>query len=214
MMQVTVLCTDPRHPVNHRIVEWAALESKRALVRVCRDRSELMGGDFLFLVSCHQIIGASLRAPYRHSLVLHAGPLPRGRGMSPHVWQVLEGSSQLTVTLLKAEDAVDSGDIWSSVQVPLNGAELHDEIHRLLFDAELRLMSWALDNCDSGSPTPQVGEPTYYPRRTPDDSRIDPTKPLAEAFDLLRIADPERYPAYFEMRGKRFSIRIERMEDT
>lgn len=212
MMQATILCTDPQHPVNARLFEWVHRESSRAEVRICRDCGELGGGDFLFLVSCHQIVGSAFREQFRHSLVLHASPLPRGRGMSPHVWQILEGAAELTVTLLKAEDALDSGDIWASVKVPLHGAELYDELHTLLFDSELKLMTWALDHCDSSSPTSQQGNPTYYRRRSPEDSRVDPARPLAEAFDLLRVADPARYPAFFEMRGRRFRIRIDRMD--
>jgi methionyl-tRNA formyltransferase len=32
---------------------------------------------------------------------------------------------------------------------------------------------------------------------------------LGEAFDLLRVADPERYPAFFEHRGRTYRIRID-----
>lgn len=75
-------------------------------------------------------------------------------------------------------------------------------------------MTWALHHCDSSSPIPQVGDPTYYRRRTPEDSRVDPARPLAEAFDLLRIADSARYPAFVAMRGRRFRIQIKRLDES
>jgi methionyl-tRNA formyltransferase len=72
-------------------------------------------------------------------------------------------------------------------------------------------MSWALQNCDRHTPTPQQGTPSYYRRRTPADSEIDPRRPLMDSFDLLRLADPERYPAYFTLHDRKFRITIEPM---
>jgi methionyl-tRNA formyltransferase len=70
-------------------------------------------------------------------------------------------------------------------------------------------MTWALKNCDSTQPVPQVGESTFYCKRVPDDSRIDPYTSLAESFDLLRVADPERYPVFFHFRGRKYRVRID-----
>jgi len=52
--------------------------------------------------------------------------------------------------------------------------------------------------------------PSYYRRRTPDDSRLDPSRSIAEQFDLLRVADPQRFPAFFDLRGHRYVVRIEK----
>lgn len=209
-MKIDILCSDPAHPVNAPLAAWAQARGETHEVRILRTPEELEGGDFLFLVSCHRIVKADERARYRHALVLHASALPEGRGMSPHVWQILEGCEALTVTLLVAADGVDTGDIWHQLTFPVAPTELHDEIHAKLFAAELELMDWALANCDRTTPRPQEGTPTHYRRRTPADSAIDPTRPLAEAFDLLRIADPERYPVHFTWRGQRYRLRIDK----
>jgi methionyl-tRNA formyltransferase len=132
--------------------------------------------------------------------------------MSPHVWDILGGANELVVTLLDAREPVDSGDIWSQRRVTLRGEELYDEINAALFDAEIDLMSWAIFNCDRSRPRPQSGEPSFYRRRKPEDSRIDPNRSIAEQFDVLRVADPDRYPAFMDHRGRRYKISIERME--
>ena len=211
MKSVNILCTDPAHPVNPRLQAWSAEQRSNAHVSIYRHASDLTGGDFLFLVSCHQVIRKPVRDLFRHTLVLHASALPKGKGMSPHIWQILQGVDRLCVTLLNAEDALDSGDIWNQIDVPFDGTELHDEINRKLFDAELALMSWALANCDDSRPRGQVGEASFFRKRTPADSRIDPQRPLAESFDLLRVADPDRYPAFFEYRGCKYRIRIDKL---
>jgi methionyl-tRNA formyltransferase len=211
LLRVDVLCTDPQQGVNAWLERWAGEVAPRARVNIQRDQRDLGSGDFLFLVSCQQIIRAATRSRYRHTLVLHASALPQGRGMSPQVWQVLEGRDGFTVTLLEAHDDLDCGRIWQQREVEIPATALYDEINARLFDAEIELMTWALTHCDHFHPRPQVGTPTWYRRRTPDDSRIDPELPLADQFDLLRVADPQRYPAFFDHRGQRYRIRIDKL---
>ena len=197
--------------MNPSLEAWAHENDARADIEISRDKAELKGGDFLFLISCHQIIDAETRALYRHSLVIHASDLPKGRGWSPMAWEVLEGADRITVSLLKAEDGVDSGDIWEKRSFELDGTELLEELNAKLFDVELQLMDWALGNCDQTVPEPQIGDPFTWPRRLPTDSKIDPERPLTESFDTIRIADPDRFPAYFEHRGVRYAIRLEKL---
>lgn len=211
MFTVSILCTDPAHPVNPWLVRWAGANANRAHTVIRRDWQELEGGDFLFLVSCHQIIRKPVRNLFRYALVIHASELPQGRGMSPHIWQILQGADRLTVTLLNAEDDFDCGDIWHQETLRFDGTELHDEIHAKLFGAELALMGWALDYCNTARPLPQEGKPSFFRKRTPADSAIDPSRALADSFDLLRVADPERYPAFFEYRGQKYRIRIDKL---
>ena len=212
MTTVHIVCTDPQHGVNAWLERWMAQHHHTADIRLLRDAREATGADFLFLVSCHQIVGRDILDRYRHTLVLHASALPAGRGMSPHVWQILEGKPGFTVTLLEAAEALDAGRIWHQIDVPVPANAVCEEINALLFDAEMALMDWALANADSVPPREQSGAPSYYRKRNPDDSRIDPERPLAEVFDLLRVADPERYPAFFEYRGRSYRLRLEPME--
>jgi methionyl-tRNA formyltransferase len=210
--RISILCTDPTHPVNQPLQNWIERHALHAglEIEICRDWRDLSGGDFLFLVSCHQIIRTAVRDLFRYTLVLHASDLPAGRGMSPHIWQILGGARRLTLSLLNAEDELDSGDIWTQLSFDVEPHELYDEINRKLFDAELQLMDWALANCGVVTPSKQSGEPSFFRKRVPTDSQVDPQRPLVDSFDLLRVADPHRYPAWFEHLGRRFTIRIEK----
>jgi methionyl-tRNA formyltransferase len=142
---------------------------------------------------------------------LHASDLPEGKGWSPHVWNILEGKNILTVSLLNAASKVDAGDIWLKTRVALNGHELFDEINHKLFIAELELMSKAIDCFNEISPKSQVKiQSNYYPKRTPEDSRLDPNKTFLQQFNLLRIADEVRYPAFFEHLGCKYIVTIKK----
>jgi methionyl-tRNA formyltransferase len=210
-MRFSILTSSEDHPIIPLLRAWVATRSTDTGQIVFQKR-DLAAGDILFLVSCHEMVGPKTRSKFRHTLVLHASPLPKGRGWSPHIWQVLEGSRELTCTLLEADEPVDSGAIWGQVQIPLEGHELYDEINAKLFRAEMDLMGLALDSFDRIQPIPQESEAaTWYRRRTPDDSRIDVNRPIAEQFDLLRVADPHRFPAYFTHRGYRYAIQIHKL---
>jgi methionyl-tRNA formyltransferase len=215
-VKISLLCSDPTHPIQPYLRNWCAQQSAAHAVELVHGASELSGGDLLFLISCAEIIGADVRNRYRASLVIHASDLPDGKGWSPLVWQIADGHSDITVTLLEAANEVDSGPIWHKVRLHFQGHELVDEIHAVLFAAELALMDYAVANCATVVPTaqPEIAAeraPRYYRRRTPEDSRIDPERSLAEQFNLLRVADSARYPAFFDFLGHRYEISLKKV---
>lgn len=213
MERVTVLCSDPQHPVNAWLRRWIDEVADRAQVTLVRDVSEVREGDFLFLIACHQIVRRDVRDRFRFVLVVHGSRLPKGRGWSPLVWQTLEGERDLPLALIAAEDGVDTGDIWRIETIATQGTELNDELQAAISQGTVDLMTWALAHCRITTPVMQEGEATYYPRRRPADSEVRPDQTIAEIFDLLRIADPQRYPAWFQMRGQRYALTIAKVEN-
>ncbi|MGJ8648957.1 MAG: formyltransferase family protein [Opitutaceae bacterium] len=211
-MKITILCSDEKHPVNEYLSDWVDRHRANYNIELFRRRKDLKGGDLLFLISCNEIVRKEDREKFTKVLVIHASDLPQGRGWSPHIWKIVQGLGHFTVTLLEAEDKVDSGDIWHQVEVSVPQDALWDEINAQLFEAECLLMDFAAENFETVIPRPQDSnvEPTYYPKRTPADSEIDPNKSIADQFDLIRVCDPVRFPAYFKHRGATYSIRLEK----
>jgi methionyl-tRNA formyltransferase len=214
-MNISILCSSKEHPVYPFMEQWQFSHQDRHKVELVQSKEQLSGGDILFLISCADLILQPVRDKYSHTLVIHASPLPIGRGWSPHIWQILEGKKEITVSLLEAEDKVDSGAIWVQRVMKLEGHELYNEINNNLFAIECEIMDFAVNCLPDISPRSQAsGRPTYYRRRTPEDSRISPCKSIAEQFDLLRVSDPHRFPAFFDYRGCRYSIRLEKIGKT
>lgn len=214
-MKVTILCSDAGHPVNAYLERWAAGVVSPFMVEIVRRKKDVSGGDILFLVSCSEIVTAQDRAAYGVCLVLHASDLPQGRGWSPHIWELSQGAEVMTLSLLEAEDKVDSGRIWSKTHIPVPKHALWDEINDLLFQAEIDLIEFAVKSFGTVNPKLQSTEnlATYYPRRTPLDSRIDPTRSIAEQFDRIRVCDPDRFPAFFEYLGQKYVLKIEKFNE-
>lgn len=214
-MNISILCTDRIHPVVERLNEWGkSMTLKQHNISLVFDKTELLGGDILFLVSCSQMIGDHERAKYKSSLVLHASDLPKRRGWSPHIWSILDGENEITVSLLEASEPIDTGLIWLKTSFALEGHELIDEINNKLFDAEIFLMTFAVDRIEEIKPSEQIGNPgSYMKKRTYADSEIDPKKSILEQFNLLRVVDSDRYPAFFFHQGYKYQIKIKKVKN-
>jgi methionyl-tRNA formyltransferase len=214
-MKISVLCSDRLHPVIQRLHNWGKeMTLKQHIISLVFDKADLPGGDILFLVSCDQMVGDCERTKYKSILVLHASDLPKRRGWSPHIWSILDGENKITVSLIEAAELVDTGLIWLKTSFSLEGHELLEEINKKLFDAELHLMTSFVDQTNDINPTNQIGDPgNYMKKRTPADSEIDPEKSIVEQFNLLRIIDFERYPAFFYHLGYKYQIKIKKVKN-
>jgi methionyl-tRNA formyltransferase len=183
-------------------------------VVVCHTNAELLGGDFCFCLSCSELVTQEKRHLYRNTLVVHESDLPQGRGWAPVAWQILAGQKTIPVVLLEAEEAVDSGVIYLTDSITLTGTELHSEWRELQAKATFRLCDQWLSEYPEVLKrfVEQTGEATYFAKRLPKDSELDVNMSLAEQFDLLRVVDNDRYPAFFNHAGKRYKLTIEPME--
>ena len=197
----TLLCSDRKHPCWPLLEEFA--ENNGFLLT--DDLRALEGGEYLFLMSCTTVLPKAFRNLYTHALVLHESDLPKGRGWSPVAWQILEGRSRITVSLLEAEDRVDSGAIWGQTVVFFDGTELAPEITKKITRAKFDLIENAL--IYEPSKREQIGESSYYRRRTPEDSELNPFRSIESQFDLLRICEP-RFPAFFTLRDQKYIVEI------
>lgn len=208
---VALLCSNRQHPVWPYLQEWVNRYPGHA--QLAERYQQLAPATILFLVSCSELINAEQRQRFGRVLTLHASALPEGRGWSPHIWQIVEGRNNLTLSLIDAADPVDSGNIWLQQQIALNGNELYAEINARLFAAEIALIEQFCSQHQQLHSHPQPAEGgSYYRKRTPADSQLDPDLSLRAQFNLLRVCDPERFPAYFELNGQKYLVRIEKAD--
>ncbi|WP_314653914.1 formyltransferase family protein [uncultured Selenomonas sp.] len=168
--------------------------------------------DFVFLLSCQELIRKEHLALNHHNLVVHASALPQGKGWSPLTWQILEGKSTIPVTLFEATEHVDAGRIYLQEELHFDGTELIDELRKAVGRATCELCTAFVRDypnvLDDGRE--QRGKESFYPRRRPEDSRLDLDKSIREQINLLRVVDNERYPAFFEWKGQRYRVLIEK----
>ena len=56
----------------------------------------------------------------------------------------------------------------------------------------------------------QEGKSSFYKKRRQGDCEIDAEKTISESFNLLRIVDNKRYPAFFTVKGRKYKLQIEK----
>lgn len=166
-------------------------------------------GDVLILLSCEKKFHQLKKNKY--NLIVHESDLPKGKGWSPLTHQILSGENKIPITLFEADDTFDGGNVYFKDIIELNGTELIDEIRKKQADITFKLINRFLDENNKTGKC-QVGHETFYKKRTPKDSKIDVNDSIVNQFNLLRVVDNERYPAYFEHRGYKYIIKIYRDE--
>jgi len=213
-LKIDIICSDNNHPIYPFLLDWVSINRKIHAIELFQHSHDVSGGDILFLISCSELIKLDVRNQYRRCFVIHASDLPKGRGWSPHVWQILEGREKLCISLIEADDPVDSGRIWKKDYVRIAEHYTFEEICREIFLSEMKLMDFGVEAVLARkSGEVQTGKPSYYARRTAEDSRVDLDKPIREQFDLLRVADPDRYPAFFDHLGYRYQLVMKKVRE-
>ena len=110
---------------------------------------------------------------------------------------------------------MDSGDLWKKIDINIAEHELSHEINKKLFSCEMALVDYALKNFNKVklSIQKETEGKVYREKRTPEDSEIDPYSSLSSQFNLIRVSDYERYPAFFNLHGYKYKIKLEKLED-
>lgn len=175
-------------------------------VYLLHDHQDVREGDILVMLSCERIF-KNLQLN-KNNLVVHESALPQGKGWSPMTWQVIEGKGIIPVTLFEATSKVDDGCVYGQETMELDGLELVDELREKQGTVTLKLVVSFIKKYPDVVGKPQYGEESFYPRRRPEDSRLNIDKSIKEQFNLLRVSDNERYPAWFEINGVKYILKI------
>ena len=174
--------------------------------RLIHKHREVLQGDVLILLSCERKFNElNLN---KHNLVVHESDLPKGKGWSPVTWQVLEGKNDIMLSLFEASSEIDAGQIYLQKKMSLKGFELLDEIKHLQGLTTIELILDFIVNINNMVGKNQIGDSTFYDRRNEKDSELDINKSILQQFNLLRVCDNDRYPAWFELDGQKFKIKI------
>ena len=146
-------------------------------------------------------------------ILFHSSDLPRGRGWSPIYHALVDGDSHFTVSGILAAAEVDSGNIVVKARLPILPHYTASDLRRFDCEISVLLISQILRRFAGRVITgvPQQGSATYRPRRTPADSRFDLSKPFSQLIGHLRACEPE-HPAFFDLNGARYLVRIESLE--
>lgn len=115
-------------------------------------------------------------------------PLPFGRGRSPITWAILRGETQFFLHLFHLDEGIDAGDVIDTVRFDITPYDTCASVHAKMAIMSARLLMRTVARILDGTAgrTPQAGEPTYLPKVTPADRRIDWAAPMQTICNLVR----------------------------
>jgi methionyl-tRNA formyltransferase len=126
-------------------------------------------------------------------VIFHMTDLPFGRGGSPLQNLIVRGMNETQLTALRCVAALDAGPIYMKRSLSLFGTaeEILLRASKLTEEIIERIVN------EQPAPEPQVGKPTIFHRRTPQDGGLEELSELDKVFDYIRMLDADGYPPAF-----------------
>ena len=131
---------------------------------------------------------------------LHFSLLPRWRGAAPVQRAILAGDKETGVCLIDVAPELDEGDIYRSMQVPIDPQESAAELEMRLCDMGVQMLLNALTT-GFGEAIPQSGVATYARKIEKSQLRIDWTASAESIHRLIRVGG-----AWTTFQGQRLKI--------
>lgn len=175
------------------------------------ERIRAMDPDLLFSFYFREMIQARfLELPRLGAYNLHGSLLPKFRGRAPINWVLVKGETETGVTLHAMTPKPDDGTIIGQTKLPIAWDDTALSLtmrsaeagRALVRDLAPRLVDGTAPRIDQRT----LGPSTYFGGRKPEDSRLEFTMTVQEAFNQIRaVADP--WPNAF-LRTERGEVRI------
>lgn len=135
--------------------------------------------------------------------------LPKGRGRSPLNWSLIEDKKRFIMHLFFIRVGVDDGDVFDTEAFDINEFDTIETLYYKYYLVTRKMLVRSLPKIVNGTITvrKQIGQPSYYPKRTPKDGRIEwENMDVYEIYNFVR-AQTRPYPgAYADIHGKLYKI--------
>ncbi len=161
--------------INRYTAKYYSLKSKTDIEQISQLKI-----DIAFVIGWQRLIpaevlsGLTIGAFGMHGSSMN---LPLGRGRSPMNWSLIEGRKAFYTNLFRYDPGVDSGDVVDTFKFQITPRDTAETMHfkntlsmKFLIERNIEKL---VHNNFSATPQNDQIPPTYYPKRTPEDSLID-----------------------------------------
>lgn len=124
--------------------------------------------------------------------------LPKGRGRSPINWSLIEGKKRFIIHYFIIKPGIDDGDVFHYEIFDINEWDSCKTLYYKNAIVTQKVMLQFIPKLLKGEVAtyPQIGEPTYYSKRTSEDGKINWAKNIFEIYNFIR-ALTKPYPGAF-----------------
>ncbi len=149
---------------------------------------------------------------------LHGGKLPEYRGSSPMNWALINGESTFSISIIKVDDGVDTGDVILDHTFPITQGMTIRDLHKSADETFPEMLIEVLKQTEDGTYTLKKQDnsrASYFPLRFPDDGLIFwDSFTAGEIHNRIRaLTDP--YPCAFSyFNGRKVMLKASRLRDS
>lgn len=167
--------------------------------------------DYLISINYRYIIPASVFSKVQYAINIHGSLLPKYRGRTPHVWNIINGEKISGITCHKITETVDSGDIVYQEKVKIEdnwtGNDLLREMQLKYPSILLESLKKIENNKGNIFQKQNEMEATYFGKRIPEMGYISFFNSYINIYNFIR-AQAEPYPGayYYLSDGKKIII--------
>ena len=160
-------------------------------------------------VICVCAFGALIKEPLLSDyelLNVHPSLLPRWRGAAPIERAIMAGDDETGVSIMRLTAGLDSGPVCLQATEPIEPTDTYGTLSARLQSVGGELLVRALDERPEFVAQDEAGV-TYAEKLTPEDRRLDPSRPAAELELVVRALAPH-VGAYLELaEGERLGVK-------
>jgi len=184
------------------------IKNKKYIFKVSSNVKKVFNQDVLFIINYTKILNKKRLLQNKLNLVIHSSNLPKNRGGAPLHWQILRNKKKIKICLFEAIEKLDAGNIFLTEELSFNGTELYDELRDKQAKKMIKLIKKFLSKYPKIKGTSQFGKPSFNKKRNLNHSELDINKSIKDQFNLMRISDNEKYPAFFNFRNNKYILKI------
>ena len=219
-----VLCPDDTKDDLSCLEFFQNLASQHELpIKILSSNAELLNHidhfepDIMFVCGYYRIISCEIISRFKKGVLgIHNSLLPKYRGGSPLVWQIINNEAFLGSTLFQFDDGTDSGPIIHQIKIPNSSTMTIDQASKKIKNEWVNELPVVLEQYVNGSVvsvSQNNSQASYCAQRVEDDGLIDWSKE-AKFIDRFIRAQSHPYPcAHIIYRGEVLKIISHQIDD-
>jgi methionyl-tRNA formyltransferase len=174
------------------------------------DHFATLDADLLIVNGWQRLVPGEILETFDHALGNHGSAfgLPAGRGRSPLNWSLIEDLDRFLLSLITLDVGADSGQVVATRKFSVHE---HDDIRTLYYKVAMTVQEMLLETMGpllrgDLNPDAQSGDPTYYPKRDPEDGAINWRDSTSDVYNLVRAVTKPYPGAFTECGGERVMV--------
>lgn len=192
---------------------------KFGIILIQTDKKELtkkirgINADIFLSVGFRYILPKEAFVRPKFAVNVHPTLLPKYRGAYSGNYILINNEKESGITVHFIAENADTGDIILQKSFPLSIFDSAQSLARKTYSLEPSVVMRALKELRQG--TYKITKQKYYKsmklkKRTPEDSRIDPNKPIIKQYNLIRASHAKKYPAFFYINKSKVILTLKR----